>query len=412
MTRAGVRVPRPKWVEEILPEHLLPDALNIVVFGPGRGEAILVVLPDGRIGVVDGCREPDKDGRGDPVRELLDHLERERSSRNQPGLRLRFVCLTHPHGDHYGGLARLLQAYETRVDEVWCPFKTGDRYAEQYLDWIRCSQEPTALPDRDDPKGLDRVFAEMRRPHTDVTPAPQLLHQGMDLLREKVDGTELIIHGVGPSTSDMDDAQDALLKALASLESSGRGSPRFDPNDASGALLIRWGKAQVLLAGDLTRGKDPLRGWQSAMGRITGRVQVVNVAHHASVGAHHEALWATMEPALAIVTPFQRARGNQPPRPEDIDRLADSNAKVVITARPAWDWDEPGATLPVPESHDQCRQTGRGRGSKNKVLVSSPAPGFDARRNAAAVALNRRGTVLQLVLAGEANLYRHSRTRR
>lgn len=413
MTRAKPRVPTPRWVEEILPAHIRPGALNIVVFGPGRGEAILVVLPDGRIGVVDGCREPDKHGRGDPVRELLEQLNRERRERNQSELRLSFVCLTHPHDDHYGGLGRLLQAYQTRVDEVWCPFETGDRYAEQYRKWAELIRKPAEQPDRDALKGLGRVFDEMRRQHIEGTPKPRTLHEGMALLCDKVKGTELSISGVGPSTADTRDAQSALYAdLLVASEASGRGSPRFDPNDASGALLIRWGNAQVLLAGDLTRGKDALRGWQSAMGSITGPVQVVNVAHHASAGAHHEELWAMMEPALAIVTPFQGARGSQPPRPADIDRLAESNAEVVITARPAWNWDEPGVTLPVPEGHDQRRQPARGRRPKNNVLPSSPAPGFDARRNAAAVALSRRGTILQLVLAGEANLYRHSRTRR
>ena len=87
-------------------EHLPKGTLSIAVFGPGKGEAIVVRLPDGSVGVVDGCREP-KDtetGRGDPVRELLDRIKCPE---------LAFVCLTHPHDDHYAGLGRLLERVPT-----------------------------------------------------------------------------------------------------------------------------------------------------------------------------------------------------------------------------------------------------------------------------------------------------------
>lgn len=417
MTGAKGGLPEPKRVAEITPEHLVKGMLNVVIFGPGRGEAILLMLPDGSVGIVDGCGEPrSKDGRGDPVRELLAHLERERQDSE---LSLRFVCLTHPHDDHYGGLGRLLQAYEGRVDEVWCPFQTGDHYIDAYRSWLDHCKEPAEQPDRDSLRGLDRAFHEMRRRHTDTAPKPRIFKQGTPLLnsRRRMDGAVLRIFGVGPSDADIQDAQDALVATLSALTSGTRRS-LFDPNDASGALLVRWGKAQVLLAGDLTRGRDALHGWQCTQSDIRDRVQVVNVAHHASAGAHYVDLWAKMKPALAIVTPFQGASNNQPPRPADIDRLLDSNADVVITARPKWveSQDDTGTALPVPVGGGlqpqslQAPSRGR-RAPGNGILSTVPAPGFDARRNAAAVALDRHGTIHQLVLAGEADLYRHSRTR-
>jgi glyoxylase-like metal-dependent hydrolase (beta-lactamase superfamily II) len=45
---------------------------------------------------------------GDPMRELLNGLEA--SGGGPAPFRLAFVCLTHPHDDHYGGLGRLLGA--------------------------------------------------------------------------------------------------------------------------------------------------------------------------------------------------------------------------------------------------------------------------------------------------------------
>lgn len=405
------RVPDPEWVDEIRPEHLEPGLLNVVVFGPGRGEAILVVLPDGQLGVVDGCREPvDEDsGRGDPVRELLNHISEQRASAD---LRLRFVCLTHPHDDHYGGLGRLLRAYEGRVDEIWSVLELGDRYAPAYKKWLELSKEESVVQDRETLKGLDRVIDAIRAQPRDGLPRPQHLDQNKLLIPpHKMCGARLSILSIAPSATDVRLALDALIEALRVLEQpdapESRGSRTFDPNDASGALLITWGQARVLLAGDLTHGADLLRGWQSAQSSIHKRVQIVNVAHHASEGAHHDELWTKMRPQLALVTPFKYAEGNQPPKPGDIERLLASKAMVIITARPKWNWEEANALpTPAPRADRPAPATTSRRGApKNGVLRTALAPGFNARRNAVAVAIDQRGDIRRVVLAGEANQY-------
>lgn len=410
---ARAKVPEPRRVGEILPDDLHPGLLNIVVFGPGRGEAILVVLPDGQLGVVDGCREPEDEdsGRGDPVRELLNRISEQRSS---PDMRLRFVCLTHPHDDHYGGLGRLLRAYAGRVDEVWSTLEIGDRYARSYKRWLELSTEESVIQDRETLHGLDRVMEAMRSQYTGGYPRPLHLDQDKLLLHpHKMCGATLSIRSIAPSATDVRLALDALIEELQALEQPdapvAHGSPRFDPNDASGALLICWGRARVLLAGDLTHGNQAHRGWESARASIPGKVQIVNVAHHASEGAHHSELWTKMRPHLAIVTPFKHAKGNQPPKPSDIERLLASNAKVVITAQPKWNWEEAANALPIPEPRSASQApfspAARRGAPKNRVLRAAPAPGFDARRNAVAISIDRHGVIRSLVLAGEANLY-------
>jgi beta-lactamase superfamily II metal-dependent hydrolase len=403
---------QPRRVDEILPEHLQKGLLNIVVFGPGRGEAIVVVLPDGQLGVVDGCREPEDhdSGRGDPVRELLAHISHHRDDRQ---MRLRFVCLTHPHDDHYGGLGRLLYAYQGRVDEVWSPVEVGDRYAQAYRKWLELSQEPSVVQDREILRGLDRVLAAMRSQDAHGHPRPRHLDQDKLLVRPtKMYGAELSIWGVAPSATDLRLGLDALIERLRALEQPNppsNSSSSFDPNDASGALLLCWGKTRVLLAGDLTQGAHPHRGWQSARASIQGPVQIVNVAHHASEGAHDGELWTEMRPRLAIVTPFKNAKDNQPPKPGDIKRLLASNARVVITTRPKWNWEETADTLPIPDPAGNVLRSSspaRRRGApKNDILGATDAPSFDDRRNAVATAIDRHGAIRSLVLAGQANLY-------
>ncbi|HZI07816.1 MAG TPA: MBL fold metallo-hydrolase, partial [Archangium sp.] len=163
----GHKVPHPTRVDQIRPEHLDDGALSLVVFGPGRGEAMVVLLPDGRVGVVDGCREPSSPdtGRGDPVREFLSALEQRAGLRGET-FRIAFVCLTHPHDDHYAGLGRLLEAYRGRVDAVWSVPEVGDRYAEalrSFVEVTHAGREP--LPDDVKIRGLKRVLAELVEAH-------------------------------------------------------------------------------------------------------------------------------------------------------------------------------------------------------------------------------------------------------
>ena len=41
--------------------------------------------------------------------------------------KLSFVCLTHPHADHYGGLSKILQAFDEKIDQFYtCPL--GDLF--------------------------------------------------------------------------------------------------------------------------------------------------------------------------------------------------------------------------------------------------------------------------------------------
>ena len=63
--KAGL--PDPERATQIDPTHLDPGKLGLIVFGPGHGEAIVLVFPDGTVGTIDGCREPDRD-RGQQVR--------------------------------------------------------------------------------------------------------------------------------------------------------------------------------------------------------------------------------------------------------------------------------------------------------------------------------------------------------
>jgi beta-lactamase superfamily II metal-dependent hydrolase len=396
---AGTPVPDPEVVEELLAQHLPEGRLSIAVFGPGEGEAVVVRLPDGSVGVVDGCREPngDDDGYGDPVRELLSKVE---ASVDRDAFRLGFVCLTHPHADHYRGLGKLIEAYSGKIDRLWKVALTP-KYEQTLETWLSIIYTDN-IPDRADYLGLKRVFHRFHEEQPLVQncnpPGFSHLSQRKLLLRRTLDGHPLCIEACGPADGDLEDAQKQLMAILKETAADGKKVSRsHDPNLVSGALLIRWGQSAVLLAGDLLRGEVPSSGWQLAREQVDFRVQVVNVAHHASVGAHDDQLWAVMQPALALVTPFKHGMSPNPPRPAQIATLAQS-AVVVITSPPEWnEEEEQPAGMRVVRARDFK--------AKNGALKVATKDAHDARRNAVAVNLDAAGNITRLILAGNADVY-------
>jgi hypothetical protein len=403
----GVRVPKPERVQRVLPSHLVRGALNVVVFGPGRGEAIVVVLPNDDVGVIDGCREPTADpdkGLGDPVREFLDALEREFIALGKP-FKLRFVCLTHPHEDHFAGLGRLLKAYRGKVQAVWSVPPVGDRYAESLRNYVarsRGGRDP--MPDDMDIKGLERVIAEIAEAHE--RQGTQLVHlaQQKPLYQGWAQRRALHIVACGPADVDVTNAHYALIEGIETLAQDEDLRARFDPNATSGALHIRWGtKAGVLLGGDLICESGRYRGWHLVEQHVQGPVQIVKVAHHASHEAHHQGLWQRLSPMLAIVTPFKSATGSQPPRPDQIAHLA-KGAVVAVTSPPDWPRSANNPLPQYPTAKPDAASSLLPR-SRNAGLPMHPTPGGTDTLNAVAVALDEKGQLKSFVLAGKADVY-------
>lgn len=94
-------------------------AMRLTFLDVGQGDGALVDLPDGRLMVVDAGGAAH--GGPDPGEHVLVPLLRARRR-----ARVDVLVLSHPHPDHYGGAAALVEALE--IGEVW---DTGQGEAEQ-----------------------------------------------------------------------------------------------------------------------------------------------------------------------------------------------------------------------------------------------------------------------------------------
>lgn len=396
-------LPQPRYESVPNASHFVLGELSILVFGPGRGEAIVVIFPDGHLGVVDGCREPTRgaaDGTGDPVREFI---RRWHAEHPQLGGRLRFVALTHPHDDHYAGLADLLTAYLGRIENLWSPIPTGDRYVACFRDYFAIERSnPDGVPDDDLLTGLTEFDAafESCRAHSSA-PAYKNLVTDRSLFERSIERRKLTIRSVAPDDGDLryayDDFADALQRATASADRTLR--VRHNPNLTSGALVIRWGDSQVLLGGDLLCAEGKYKGWSEAERHVKGRVQVVKMAHHASAFAQEWPLLRRIQPALLLVTPFQEAKNNQPPKPSDISALLGVCPEVAVTSPPFWSTQ---GTRPQPRARTAARAPAA-RISRNRVLRVTHVPPPTA--DAIGVSLDAHGNITRVVLTGRADFY-------
>ncbi len=236
-------------------EHIDEGYLNVLIFGPGRGEGIVVILPDGEVGAVDGCAWPNdaKSGDGDPVHLLVRAWMKKRGLRRSEQ-RLAFACITHLHDDHYPGLAPLLKRYPPSY--LWRTTAVTDRYLDV--------AEVTGLIDAQKLSGkreqLRLTVATLdafSREHTTGT-VEATLDSGGELIQVSIgEGAWVDIIPAGPPRR----AVQAVHTAIHERR------PLPDPNAASGALCLRWGRAAVLLAGDLLAFNIPRpnRRWLAAL---------------------------------------------------------------------------------------------------------------------------------------------------
>jgi len=89
--------------------ELKKDAVNVVVFGPGFGESIVLYVPNLGWGVIDSCTYKKKNVTINPALEFLKSLHVSS---------LAFVVLTHPHRDHFQGLGLIIDHFLGQIQRI------------------------------------------------------------------------------------------------------------------------------------------------------------------------------------------------------------------------------------------------------------------------------------------------------
>lgn len=244
--------------------HVELRKLEITAIDVGQGDSLLIVSPEGRTMLIDAG------GSVGPIHSEFDFGEDVVApylwSRGLE--RLDVAVLTHAHGDHIGGLARVLEDFHPA--ELWVGVN----------------------PETDATK---RLYQAAAANHVSV--------------RRHTAGEEFDWGG-------------SKIKVLSPPQD-WQPRPKHE-NDDSLALLITYGETSALLAGDLEKKMESFIANQSP------RAVLLKVAHHGSATSTTAELLAAVQPRFAVISAgYRNSFGH--PRQVVLDRLQQNHVQTYRT---------------------------------------------------------------------------------
>jgi competence protein ComEC len=246
------------------PPQIERGKLEITAIDVGQGDSLLIVSPEGRTMLIDAG------GSIGPVHSEFDFGEDVVApylwSRGIE--RLDVAVLTHAHGDHIGGLARILEDFHP---------------AEL---WVGINPETPALTG---------VYETAARNHIAVR-----RHTAVE--RFNWGGSEIRVLSPPPDWQ-----------------------PKPQPkNDDSLALLITYGETRALLAGDLEKKMERFVATESP------RADLLKVAHHGSATSTTPELLQAVHPKVAVISAgYRNSFGH--PRQAVLERLQENQVETYRT---------------------------------------------------------------------------------
>lgn len=292
------------------------DELEVSVFGPGKGECIVVHVPNGPWFVVDSLQL-----KKTPV--AVGYLKETLKVDDLYGL---FV--THWHSDHTSGAAETLEAFAPRVSLVGLPHGWGKReLASLAADLTTMS---TAAASGRPIRELLRILSTLK--------SPQCAGIEVVSLAVRVDlsppNASWRLTALSPSFADQRQLANTLTQYLPGYN--GPAPKAFDPNSGCAVLRLEASGFSVMLCSDLDIGHTPEHGWNAIVKHHSTLLpsNVVKVGHHGSHTAHHVDAWTSFGSCAhpdGVVTPFP-SPGGRLPRAEMIAKIKPLTHRLFLTA--------------------------------------------------------------------------------
>lgn len=240
------------WTQATAPP---PDGtLRVTFLDVGQGDAALIELPDGAAWLVDAGGLP---GRPDLAAAIAPGRSIQRALEAAGHNELDLVVISHPHPDHYLGLAGLT----ARVRELWT---AADDTEGSEPAMSRRSGQPS--------------FAAIA--HT--TRAP-IYHPPLGVVRSRA-GVELVVWGPRYSDSEGAPEREAV-------------DPVRSVNDNSLVVELRYAGRSIVFAGDVEA-----EGEANLVAAGLGHVDIVKVAHHGSPTSSSPGFVAATRPVIAVIS--------------------------------------------------------------------------------------------------------------
>lgn len=302
-----------------MPISVYPDKVHIAVFGPGYGESIIFYVPEVGWGIIDCCKYKIKEKWCNPP---LDFLKENQIKK------LAFVILTHPHEDHFSGLAEVMDFFMGSIDTVAYYSGSGLR---EYINYLAASE---ALGD---PKGLQKFGNVMKKFKEAEKKGSRrcLINDTTYLIDKKIHGSSIKVKGLSPSPASIDAYQNIFYEALPKREGELL-DPSLDKyqNLVSSAFLFCINDLTFILGGDVENGKTPNTGWKGICSNFSSELasKVIKVPHHGSKNAFSQETWehfSNKGKPISIITPYNKSCL---PKKEILEKISEYSSVIVITS--------------------------------------------------------------------------------
>lgn len=291
------------------------DEMELVIFGKGLGECILVHLTNDKWAVVDSLLDESRR----PV--ALSYLE----SIGVAPEKIEYVFVTHWHDDHVKGIAQIYDAApNAKVFVSQCV--TRDEFFElieaQKNHKERFSETETGV----DEFGSMFYAVKDRAKTLEFASASKLLEN------VRIGTRPLKIWALSPADMEFGQTIAYFAKYLPKIKEGFKSIPRQDENDSAVVLGVTLDSVTFLLGSDLNHEIDQKRGWTAVISTAKKvelpSASVFKVPHHGSKNAHCDEVWKELLAAkpVSLLTPYNR--GVAIPKDEDIKQMKTTSSQI------------------------------------------------------------------------------------
>jgi hypothetical protein len=301
-----------------------PNEFEISIFGPGKGESILVHLGKNEWIIVDSC--VDQVDNSIPALKYLETIGVD------PAGAVKVVLGSHAHDDHIAGISRIFAACESATFVCSSALTREEFFAVLEIDSLQVSLRSRI---RREYQGVFATVKERGRRQDGLKPL-RTANEGRVLFERQ--GSRSHVRALVKCLSPSDEAFFRAVQALAAaypVSGQLRGTPPADPNELAIALWVECGDTTVLLGSDLTIGPAGC-GWQAVLATFApnSKASLFKIPHHGSPNAHHPSVWGSLvDSPVAILAPYRAGRRPLPAE-SDIERIKAVSSELHSAASP------------------------------------------------------------------------------
>ena len=289
------------------------DQLEVIVFGPGVGEAIALHVGAGKWLLIDSCEE--RKGHGSVTLHYLDSIG------VSPADVLAIVA-THWHDDHVRAISDLAKKYPSADFYI-----SGVLREDESLAFLATYGGKAAPGQTGGTRELANILGSR---------LVKVANSQTYLLDEEIGGRHVKVVALSPLPAAFRKAAAHMGKYLVGPDQPiNKAPPEPSPNAAAIVIHANIGGESILLGADLE--DNGTWGWsamvQDSWAISRGRASAYKVAHHGSKSGDSECIWQLLlcEAPVSCVTPFVVGRHSLPTN-EDKKRIKDLSGRSFIAS--------------------------------------------------------------------------------